>query len=70
MSSPSGKTIAVTVPFESISDVSLGEALVLLKKIIIKADHFNAKPFWIRDIVLAIDANGSCGPSLKWFREI
>jgi hypothetical protein len=57
MSSTSGKTIVVTVPFESISDVSLGGSGSIIGKNTIKADHFNAKLSGSGDIVLVIDAN-------------
>ena len=56
MSSTSGKAIVVTVPFESISDVSLGGSGSIIGKSIIKADRFNAKLSGSGDIVLLIDA--------------
>ncbi len=57
MSSTSGKTIVVTVPFESISDVSLGGSGSIIGKNTIKADRFNAKLSGSGDIILTVDAN-------------
>ncbi|MBC5841997.1 DUF2807 domain-containing protein [Flavobacterium sp. F-380] len=57
MISGSGKAIIVTVPFESISDVSLGGSGSIISKNTIKANHFSTKLSGSGDIVLTIDAN-------------
>lgn len=57
ISSSSGKGIVVTVPFESISEVSMGGSGSIVGKSTIKADHFNTKLSGSGDIVLTIDAN-------------
>jgi hypothetical protein len=54
-SSP-GKTIIVTVPFESISNVSLGGSGSVLGKSTIKAERFSTKLSGSGDIVLTIEA--------------
>lgn len=57
MSSSSGKTIIVTVPFESISDVSLGGSGSIIGKNTIKADHFNTKLSGSGDLILTVESN-------------
>jgi hypothetical protein len=56
MSSSSGKTIVVTVPFESISDLSLGGSGSIIGKSTIKTDRFTTKLSGSGDIVLTVDA--------------
>jgi hypothetical protein len=53
----STKTITVTVPFETISDVSLGGSGSILGKSTIKASRFTAKVSGSGDIDLTIDAD-------------
>jgi hypothetical protein len=57
ISSTYGKAIIVTVPFENISDVSLGGSGSIIGKNTIKADNFNLKLSGSGDIVLTVDAN-------------
>ena len=53
----STKTILVTVPFESISDVSMGGSGSIIGKSTIKANRFNAKVSGSGDINLTIQAD-------------
>lgn len=57
MSPSSGKAILVTVPFESISDISLGGSGSIIGKNTIKADRLNTKLSGSGDIILTVDAN-------------